>query len=175
MTTVKRESRYNVELLEKVRDIIEDESRHKQSIWASVKRSILHTITERYKPVSGGSLIPVSCGTSACVAGWAVQVAGAKMLVNPMELEFDKDGFAESNFALTADGRMVDIGEYAGELLGLTDEERNHLFAASWGNEGVLDNLEALIVAAKHGLEWEFDCYDRPDWEGDDDGDDDDY
>lgn len=176
MTRTKPETRYNVPLLEQVRKIIEDESRHKQSIWASVKRSILHTIKERYTPSGGGgTLIPVSCGTSACVAGWAAQAAGAKMLVNPEELSYDKDGFAESNFVLTMDGRMEDIGEYAAELLGLTNKERYYLFAADWTNEQVLENLDALIVAGNHGMEWDFDVRDRPDYDEEYGSDDDDY
>ncbi len=163
----KQETRYNVPLLEQVRKTIQDESLHNQGIWANVRRSVLHSITERFQRPNGVAYIPVSCGTSACVAGWAAQLAGAKMLVSPSELSYDKEGLAEAIAVLAPNGQVRDISVYAREQLGLTEEEANYLFAAGWSNKQVLSHLENLIVDAKHGRDWKYHWTDEDD---DDDG-----
>lgn len=165
---------YNVELLEKVRDIIADEDRHHQSSWAEIGGDAIE------QAVKGGSLdtgygtyFEVSCPTAACVAGWAVSVVGAKMLIPRLQIPMRQDGSVSPRAMISvdtclADGEVRQISSYAREQLGLTGTEADALFAAEWTNEEVLDNLDDIIIAAKHGRKWEVRWVDDREDEDDD-------
>lgn len=154
-------TRYNVELLEKIRDQIEDEENHDQSLWARISRKVLQTIPGRWTDNYGDKFITVSCPTAACVAGWAASMSGAVMLVNEYEGDYTS-GSAECNQVLK-DGEVRHISSYAREILGLTSAEADALFDGEWSNEETLENLTDIIIAAKHGREWEIR------WHGQDD------
>jgi len=155
-TTTKPETRYNLEVLKEVRDLIAVETNHKQRVWGTVNKSILRKITDRFRPKTygGGEYIPVSCPTAACVAGWTGIVAGAKMLVNANELEYDGSTI-EISSVLTPTGDVEHVSNYAREVLGLTSNEADYLFDGDWTNKSVLANLDAIIIAGSHGREWE--------------------
>lgn len=155
------ETRYNVALLERVRDIIEDEEQHDQGLWSRVSRAILRTISDRFSNDDYTTYIPVSCPTAACVAGWAATLSGGKMLVDEYELQYSR-GSAESNHVLV-DGEVHHISTYARQVLGLTLNEADALFDGNWSNAETLENLDDIIRAAKHGREW------QPRWHGEDD------
>lgn len=160
------ETRYNVALLEKVRDQIENENKHDQGLWARISRSILGNITSRWKNEDGDSYITVSCPTAACVAGWAASLSGALMLVEERETNWT-DGNAECSEVL-ADGQVWHISTYARKLLGLTGEEADALFDGEWSNEDTLENLDDIIHAAKHGMTWEIRRHGEDDYDGGD-------
>ena len=156
------ETRYNVALLEQVRDMVNDEGQHDQSLWSRVSRKLLTSIPDRWRSDQDyGTFIPVSCPTAACVAGWAATLSGGKMLVSVDELNYSS-GSAEANQVLV-DGEVHHISTYARKVLGLTGTEADALFDGNWTNEETLDNLDDIIRAAKHGREWE------PRWHGEDD------
>lgn len=166
------ETRYNVALLEQVRDTIADEDRHEQSIWAKISRAVLRRTPDRWADQWGNQFIEVSCPTAACVAGWAASLAGGKMIVPAYVADCESvRGSVEVNDVMV-DGRQVPIQSYAQEQLGLTPREANALFAAEWSNQEVLENLDAIIHAARHGWEWEIryaNEYDDDDYDGADD------
>jgi hypothetical protein len=100
----------NVELLTRVRDLIrEDPSKLDMSDWA--------------RP----------CGTTACIAGWAVQLAG------------DKLEFGDHQVVSRAqDGTLCDVDTRAADLLGLNEYEVNALFYCE--NEDAIPYLTDLIA-----------------------------
>ena len=147
------ETRYNIALLQQVRDQIADENTHQQSLWAKISRRVLGGITDRYTNRWGDQFIAVSCPTAACVAGWAATMTGGKMLVDLDEAEYDY-GSVECTEVLVG-GEIRSISSYAREQLGLTLAEADALFAGEWSNQEVLDNLDDMICAAKHGQDWE--------------------
>ena len=157
------ETRYNVALLEQVREMVADEGMHDQSLWSRISRSLLPTISDRFVESNEAwsyTYIPVSCPTAACVAGWAATLSGGKMLVNEQELDYDR-GYAEASQVLI-DGQVHHISTYARKALGLTMDEADALFDGNWSNEETLDNLDDIIRAAKHGRSW------VPRWHGED-------
>ena len=148
------ETRYNIALLEKVRDIIADEDKHDQSLWMRINRSVLGSIKERWRDRFGTQFIEVSCPTAACVAGWAASLSGATMVVPEDELSFGNTGQIQAHDVLYQ-GEIRSISNFAKEQLGLTGTEADALFAAEWTNEEVLDNLDDILMAARHGQDWE--------------------
>ena len=156
------ETRYNVALLEQVRDMIEDEEQHDQTLWSRVSRAVLGAISERFRTDDGfDTYIPVSCPTAACVAGWAATLSGGRMLVDEYEATYTR-GSAEASRVLV-DGEVYHISTYARQVLGLTSGEADALFDGNWSNAETLENLDDIIRAAKHGREW------QPRWHGEDD------
>lgn len=159
------ESRYNVALLEQVREQVANEEKHDQSLWSRISRAALKAIPQRWKSDDGYSeYIPVSCPTAACVAGWAASLSGVPMLIDAIEATADY-GSAEANYVLV-DGELVHISSYARKALGLTSAEADALFDGEWTNEETLENLDDIIIAAKHGREWNIN------WHGHDDDED---
>lgn len=152
MTGVSEGTRYNIPLLEKVRDQIEDEKAHDQSLWASINRAALNVIPDRWVDKFGNRFVEVTCPTAACVAGWAVSFSGGKMVV-PEEYLGGTRGSVEVTHCV-ANGEETSISGFAREQLGLTGREADALFAAEWTNEEVLENLDDIIRAAKHGVDW---------------------
>lgn len=96
----------NAELFNKIADAIEAEPhRHNQAEWASARNSI------------------GSCGTTMCVAGWAVELSD----------KYDIDWNRRNTFGgvgMTKQG--VHIEEAAYNLLGITYDEGVRLFAPHW-------------------------------------------
>jgi hypothetical protein len=163
------ETRYNVALLEKVRDHIEDENKHDQGLWARISRAVLLAIPDRWIDEDGDKYITVSCPTAACVAGWAASLSGGMMLVDECAIgdgNYSR-GSVESNDVLVK-GQVRNISSYAREQLGLTLTEAEALFDGEWSNEETLDNLSDIIQAAKHGLEWEIRYHGGDDEDGGD-------
>lgn len=157
---------YNIALLEQVRDVIANEDHHDQGIWMRISRRVLTSITDRWFDKSGSEFIAVSCPTAACVAGWAASLCGGKMIVGTDEIEYS-NGSVEATEVLV-DGEPRLISTFAREQLGLTGTEADALFAAEWTNEEVLENLDDIILAAKHNMRWEVrhhdDDYDGADY-----------
>lgn len=146
-------TRYNVELLQQVRDVIADENNHDQSLWMRISRSVLNSIPARWVDSNGNKFIEVSCPTAACVAGWAASLSGAKMVVHEHELGWQW-GHVQAQDVIF-EGETHGIARFARDRLGLTDREADALFAAEWTNEDVLDNLDDILQAARHGVDWD--------------------
>ena len=65
------------------------------------------------------------CGTTRCIAGWAVELSDAEPLWRaPLRFGQFRGG------ARMADGRMLDVQDAAAELLGLTHAQALDLFEA---------------------------------------------
>jgi len=169
-------TRYNIDLLTQVRDQIANEELHDQGNWASIGREILNKIKSRWTDSGGDQYITVSCPTAACVAGWAASLSGAQMLVPAYQAD-NTSAYWRSRGTVTADavlhqGQRVDISRFAQDALGLTEREAMALFDADWDNEQVLDNLDDILIAAKHGLDWKIRHVHGEDYDYDDDDDD---
>ena len=92
----------NVELMERVRDAIALHPEcHNQATWATEGH-----VTAEQAP---------ECGTSFCIAGWAIALATGKSL-NQALMDRNK-GVSENSV------KFVGFGGYGAELLGLTYEE----------------------------------------------------
>lgn len=125
----------NIFALQAVRDLIKKHpERHDQGHWGAVDASMLET---------EGPYQVASCGSTACVAGWASTLAGAKMLIDPSEHSVRGRYFAER--VLTLDGDTPLIGDHAQAVLGLASDEAKILFGAENTREEVLDMLKRLI------------------------------
>ena len=162
------ETRYNVALLEQVRDQIVNEDRHDQGIWARISRAVLQTIPNRWINDDGDKFITVSCPTAACVAGWAASLSGGMMLVDEENATYRTGGSVEAHDVLVK-GEVRNISSFARERLGLTANEADALFDGEWSNEETVENLSDIIHAAKHGMEWEIRYHGQDDYDGADD------
>lgn len=109
----------NAELLNKIADRIEAEPlRYSQGSWVGENRWL----------VEGGEEIEVACGTTFCVAGWAVIENGGKLVNRRTSWGGKYLGFADRN------GHRLDEDEvpsYARRVLGLTEDEAGTLFEGS--------------------------------------------
>lgn len=78
------------------------------------------------------------CGTTACVAGWAVQLAGYHEFVttNPI--------FALMTHEVLVDGEPRSISTVARHLLGINNDEEDWLFSDTRCRDEVLDGLIAV-------------------------------
>ena len=126
-TAVERSSR--VSLAERVRDqIVQHPESHNQKVWVQ----------------------QTSCGTTACVAGWAVLLSGATVvLVNDLlssgRVDREVQGFHE---CLPADGDRhapVPIYLLAERLLGITSAQSDYLFDSHRTRPELLRALDNLI------------------------------
>lgn len=107
---------YNTDLMLRIREQITSEPKtHDQSAWAA----------------------RTECGTTYCIAGWAVVLSGQ---------ELDWDG-ADLATPFTADDRY--IPQVARELLGLDPWSADRLFFCDSGT--ALHRLDQLIEAGKNG------------------------
>ena len=126
----------NIELLTKVRDlVIKTPDRLEMGSWGTVAEDLVE--------FDDGHKAKVSCGTTACVAGWAVQLHGYKFIVDAENRELDGAYFVTD--CVAGNGRVMDIDEKARKLLGLTPEEADFLFL-DVGNDEVVDVLNDFIA-----------------------------
>ncbi len=135
----------NGPLLRAVRDkILMEPRRHQQSSWATVTKGNVRTGV-----LVDGYFHPVTCGTTGCVAGWAVQLAGDELLVGSGEYHYlGNRRRAVVRDCLTPDGDVRRIGHRAAELLGLDDMTAGDLFKGFNTRQEVLDQLDLLIKRA---------------------------
>lgn len=136
----------NIELLTQVRDLIKAEpAKLDMGLWGTVSADLV--------TFDNGSKAKVSCGTTACVAGWTVQLAGDKLLVEQDQYDnaYPKLGTDDEyekvftvSHSVAKNGRVVDIEERATKLLGLTPEEGGILFFED--TELVVERLGELIA-----------------------------
>lgn len=140
----------NIELLTEVRDLIEaDQSKLNMNYWVSIPADTVE--------FNDGTTAKVSCGTTACIAGWAVQLNGDKLLVNEYS-DFEGDKYLAEQ-CVARNGRVIDISHRAEKLLGLSNYEADVLFGGT--NEVALPMLNTLINGES-----------LDNWYGDDDDDD---
>lgn len=116
----------NTDLLLEVRERVvsttkDDDEFYDQTMWATKK---------------------AECGTSYCVAGWAVHLSG-------LEVRWDNQGFGGAGALAfrVKDGRW--ISDAAQELLGLDREQAAHLFRATNSKAYVLEMLDGFIEEGK--------------------------
>lgn len=64
------------------------------------------------------------CGTTMCFAGWAVTLAGAKMVF----YNVGQNGTLGAHYCTLPNGETRNIADYAAELLGLTEIQQEALF-----------------------------------------------
>lgn len=130
----------NLELLEKVRDVILLEpEKHDQSAWMSPGDTDGARIT---------------CPTTACVAGWACHFAGDVGIT-----VLNKRRLLEVDNVLTTDGGIYPVESRAANLLGISYSnylgndwyvyDVDYLFESDRTRQEVLDSLDILITEAK--------------------------
>lgn len=125
----------NIDLLTQVRDLITAQpEKLDMDRWAVVQPDEVE--------FTDGTTAKVSCGTTACIAGWAVQLSGHKLLVH--QYGKHSDGSFLINSSVAKNGRVVDIEQYGKKLLGLTTEEADELFFC--GNSQAPKLLDTLIA-----------------------------
>lgn len=125
----------NIELLTKVRDLIKkDPDKLDMGLWGPVADVI------DFGDSTGAK---VSCGTTACIAGWAVQLHGYQLLVHPDHL--GDDGVYEVSYCVGGNKCPMDIEKKAREILGLSQAESDFLFLDIMNSEAVTA-LDGLIA-----------------------------
>lgn len=150
----------NVELLTKVRDLaVHEPAKFDMNTWVTIKRELINFPEDTSK-------IKVECGTTACIAGWAVQLAGDKLLVD--RYSSIRDGIYQTTNSVAKNGRVCDIQSRAQNLLGLTEMETDILFFS--GNDDAIGYLNDLIAGNDITEDYEYE--DDDDWDLDDDDDD---
>lgn len=78
----------------------------------------------------------ISCGTTACFAGWTVLLnPGDRLLVRPS---------GDADDVLTADGQFCSVQARAADLLGLNENEADAVFCDTSTLEDVAEALESI-------------------------------
>lgn len=158
------ENRYNVDLLRATRDqVLMEPEKHDQATWGQFrhKRPVKAALGEPVGDDVFGlalSSYALACPTTACVAGWAVILAGGKLLVEQANVDVALANSRKrlnvgANSCLTHDGDVQGVAQYAQTQMGLNDEEAYALFASHASYEKVLELLEGYIKAGEllHG------------------------
>ncbi len=139
---------YNVALLRKVREqILHHPGTHEQASW-------IKTVTlELPETPAGAAQYPtgkryfrhtqkVACGTTACVAGWAVQLAGMEPVQG--DIQAWADGvYTHQSFQVTEEpgAQPEPIRSVARRLLGLNETQADTLVDANNTRDYVLGSL----------------------------------
>jgi len=146
------EQTYNVALLRKVREqILHHPETHEQASW-------IKTVTlELPEAAAGAAQCPtgasyfrhmqkVACGTTACVAGWAMHLAGMEPVQGDSRAWAD-GVYTHQTFRVTEEpGAEPDpIRSVARRLLGLDDTDADTLFDANNTRDYVLGSLADYI------------------------------
>ncbi|MBB3752434.1 hypothetical protein FHT44_004946 [Mycolicibacterium sp. BK634] len=125
----------NIFALRAVRDLIKKSpEKHAQDSWAAIEADQI--------VFPEGGVAKVSCGTTACVAGWAATLAGAKFLIEEDDLE---DGVYYAEKVEGLDGQTYWVDSYARNVLGLKPSEAGLLFNGDLERKEVLKLLKRLI------------------------------
>lgn len=128
----------NIELLTKIRDLVKlAPQKLDMDYWSTIPYDMVQ--------LDDGSQAKVSCGTTQCIAGWAVQLSGYQFLVGPDNLVSSDDVYYPES--CVAEDGVADIYEKAVDLLGLTACEADLLFLAI-NNSEAIDALD-LFIAGK--------------------------
>lgn len=146
----------NVELLTKVRDLIKTEpAKLDMGLWGTMPTDVI-----KFK----NGFAKVSCGTTACIAGWAVQLSGDKLLVREEDLctGWETDETTEVEFCVARNGRSFLIDDRAQKLLGLVAEEADVLFLCS--DSQAVEYLDRLI-AGQDIVEYDEHYYDDDEYD----------
>ena len=145
-------STFNVPLAEEVlRSIIGHPEEHDQSTWFEVtdyeklpkvdlSRDQTGDAAEESVTVTVQGMLEGSCGSTACIAGWAALLSGWK--VRTTKITWD-DGFEEvESIAVSPEGTKqrgsVDFEEEGGELLGLDYDDAHFLFYNTEGEQAIV-------------------------------------
>lgn len=129
----------NIFALNAVRSLIKaSPEKHDQGDWASIDVEQIE--------VPDGATVRLSCGTTACVAGWAATLAGAKFLFSSDSID---EGAYHASEVETVDGRVQTVSEHAQKVLGLSYDEASILFDGDLERGEVLDLLKRLVKGKK--------------------------
>jgi hypothetical protein len=132
----------NVELLKKVRDKITSDPEHwNQNFWGILDGEV---VERTRKPLADRTPeFEISCGTTACIAGWACILSG-----EPMEWRTAApDYFQPRLLSATETVHGRDVSVRAAELLGLDEIDAGDLFH-TYDHDEALERLNHLI---EHG------------------------
>lgn len=128
-----------------------------QATWSSLNPEVLRsskTINFDLGSAFGESdqYVGVSCGTSACTAGWAVILSGGVLafskynfarLIDP-DLYTDDEEIIVSEVYDPKRKELISIPTWAQELLNLTNREHTYLFDIDRNEAQVLESLDAI-------------------------------
>ena len=117
-----------------------------QGNWAEVRRKNLGERFTKYDV----AFYPVTCPTTACVAGTAVSLAGNQMLVSGYDVDSveryragDRNEFIYTSYLCEADdGKIREIKDVAADLLRLSFFQAEYLFQSERTKAEVLEVLD---------------------------------
>lgn len=129
----------NIELLTKIRDLIErDPGKLDMGSFSKISEN------ELGRHLGYGEVIEIDCGTTQCIAGWAVWLCGYRFRASVGDLDVDsRDCYAFE--CIDSVGRFRSIDASARELLGITWNDAEFLFYEV-GNNDAVDVLNDFIA-----------------------------
>jgi hypothetical protein len=143
----------NVELLTKVRDQIRDHPEvHDQEHWWKIVSTEVPEGFEVQNPDStwytdAKETLP-QCGTSMCVAGWAVHLAGLKPAPEDAFTSSFTEGIVITDVETVWNGDFEEhISDVAADLLGLDPDQADALFEPFWTHAEVLAMMDEAITS----------------------------
>lgn len=151
----------NIPLLEKVLDHIHSDIEHwNQTFWRTEPRQY---INDGINLTGNITELPVTCDTSFCFAGWAVQLAPdpvrwiSRYLLASSE-EDDAEALKMCDFDFGTENKAISVSDRAKRLLELDDVQADVLFCAT----NSLAQLDAYVQSLKDeskGLDYWGDVY----------------
>lgn len=145
-------SSINIPLAEEVlRSIIGHPEEHDQSTWFEVtdyeklpkidlSRDQTEDAAEESVTVTVQGMLEGSCGSTACIAGWAALLSGWK--VRTTKITWDDGSEDVESIAVSPEGTQqrgsVDFEDEGGELLGLDHDDAHFLFYNTAGEQAIV-------------------------------------
>ncbi len=133
----------NIELLTKIRDLIASEpDKLNMNSWSAIDRNLLGEFDY------DEGTAKIDCGTTQCIAGWAVQMSGWKFLVRGYDVlasDEDDEAVVHASWCVARNGRTAMVDEKAREFLGITPEEGFFLFL-DVENDRAIEALDMFIA-----------------------------
>ncbi len=132
----------NIELLTKIRNLIATQpDKLNMNSWSMIDRNLLGEM--EYEDTA-----KIDCGTTQCIAGWAVQLSGWKFLVRGFEVlvaDEAEEPVVHVSYCVARNGRTAMVDQKARQLLGITPEESFFLFL-DVENDRAIEALDMFIA-----------------------------
>ena len=128
-----------------------------QETWAAVPYGAFKEAVDNGEKTIGkfnidSTVLPAGCGTTGCIAGWAVMLTGHRLAVTEVEGELawmeNEEGLDEAYimYAVDGEGEVRYISELAAELLGLGLSEAWKLFSGENTVEDIVRISDEIIA-----------------------------
>lgn len=153
--------------------IAENPDRHNQGSWGEVTAQLLAELmptdmtqgedadefTRHYMKVTRQPTVEITCGTTACVAGWTCLLAGDDFVIEADDDELaNLKGKLDIEYVISRDNVQHTVGGRAMDLLGLDSDQADMMFD---GNNS-RSYLRAMVLALLNNEDpHEVDSYDH--------------